>query len=566
MNVINYRLRLLAAAACVGLVAGCGGGDIKISPTTVDNSVDNSTSGGGGGTTSPCASYTTSGGQTVTGSFSETTGNCTYTPSFADAGNNIEVDLRIPALPNNGAHIFQGSLFIGVPCDSDACLANNGITEGGDGPTLTVEAGATLAWQTNSNFLIINRGSQLFAVGTETAPITFTSLSDVDGTVGPEDVQQWGGIVINGFGITNECEYNPPVSGGGAPLDERAGLTLAGECHVRAEGAAGLDESFYGGDNDNDSSGRLEYVVVKHTGATVGSGDELNGITFGGVGRNTIVRNLQMYSTFDDGIEMFGGAVNFENYVAVYVRDDSIDIDEGWIGSITNALVIQSESIGNHCIEADGIGGFDGTVDYTDLIARGLNSRSEISNLTCIISPSVTQGDFDPGAGWRLREGMFATIRDSQVITSFAPDGADANYCLRLDNRSAQGALDGDIVLDNNVFACAEPDNGSDIGNGQTASVWAAANGDNFFATVVDQADPTAAADADLVLLDGIPPIYSVADNTILVDGATPDFTATPPGTANGYIGGISLIDIDWIQNWTYGILDGSRAQPLWFE
>ena len=560
MNLLQNRLRLFAAAACVGLVAGCGGGDIDIQPTTIDNSVDNSTSGGGGsGTTNPCAAYTTSGGQTVQGSYDDVSGNCTYAPSFADAGNNIEVDLRIPALPNDGAHIFQGSLFIGVACDTDACLANNGITEGGDGPTLTIEAGATLAWETNSNFMIVNRGSQVFAVGTETAPITFTSVSDVNGTVGPEDVQQWGGIVMNGFGITNACEYT------GASRDA---LTLAGECHVRAEGAAGLDESFYGGDNDDDSSGRLEYVRVKHTGATVGSGDELNGITFGGIGRNTIVRNLQVYSTYDDGIEMFGGAVNFENFVAVYVRDDSIDIDEGWVGSIDKALVIQAESIGNHCIESDGIGGFSGltSTEVEDIIGQGLNSNATINNLTCIVSPSVTQGIFDPGAGWRLREGIFATITDSQVISSFGVDSADANYCLRLDNRSAQAALDGDIVFDNNVFACEEQDNGSDLGNGQTAAQWAAANGDNVFATLAGQTDATATANTELVLLEGTPPIYSVDAATMSVDSATPNFAASGSDTANGYVGALNLGDVDWIQNWTYEILDGSRAQPLWFE
>ena len=132
---------------------------------------------------------------------------------------------------------------------------------------MTVEAGATLAWQSNANFMIINRGSQLFAVGTADAPITFTSLSDVNGTVGAEDVQQWGGMVIDGFGVTNKCAYT-----GTRGVD----LALAGECHVASEGSAGLDENYYGGVNDADSSGRMEYVVVKHTGATVGNGDELN--------------------------------------------------------------------------------------------------------------------------------------------------------------------------------------------------------------------------------------------------------------------------------------------------
>ena len=55
-------------------------------------------------------------------------------------------------------------------------------------------------------------------------------------------------------------------------------------------------------------------------------------------------------SYYDDGLEFFGGAVNINNYLAVYVRDDSIDIDEGYSGTITNALVIQSATDGNSCI------------------------------------------------------------------------------------------------------------------------------------------------------------------------------------------------------------------------
>ena len=75
-------------------------------------------------------------------------------------------------------------------------------------------------------------------------------------------------------------------------------------------------------------------MVVKHTGAQVANGDELNGISLV-AGSNTIVENLQVYSTYDDGIEMFGGSVNFTNFVGVYVRDDSIDIDEGYNGTIS---------------------------------------------------------------------------------------------------------------------------------------------------------------------------------------------------------------------------------------
>lgn len=557
---MNRKLLFATVLAGVGL-AGCDSGDINISPQTVDNSTDNSvTNPGGGGETNPCASYVTSGGQTLQGSYDGT--NCTYSPAFADAGNNLTVDLVIPDLPNDGAHIFEGSLFVGESLESDAELAAAGIAEGGDGPVLTIEPGATLAWRTSANFLIINRGSQMFAVGREDAPITFTSESDVLGTVGPEDVQQWGGMVINGFGVTNKCSYT-----GTRDVD----LALDGECHVDAEGAAGLDESVYGGDNDDDSSGRLEYVVVKHTGATVGNGDELNGISFGGVGRNTVVRNLQVYSTFDDGIEMFGGSVSFENFVGVYVRDDSIDIDEGWNGSITNGLVIQSETDGNHCIESDGIGSFsdlDSAV-VEDFIARGLNSNFTISNLTCVVSPNgADTATHDPGAGWRLREGLFARINDSLLIGSFADaDGTsdNDNYGIRIDNRTQQAALDGDLEFNSVIMAFQEAFRGQTFPDGTTTeeSFFAAEGG--IAATITGATDATAAADPDLQLLerdtDGVP-IFSIPYATMAVDGATP---AGAPQSGD-FIGAVSLGIPDWTAGWTYGIHPDNRAQALWFE
>ena len=535
------------------VVTGCGGGgDINIQPTTVDNSTNNSgntTTETPGTDVNPCASYQNSGGQTIQGTYDGV--DCTYTPTFLDAGNILEVDMTVPALTNGGAHRFQGSLFVGQNYTNDADMAAAGIVKGGDGPVLTIEAGATLAFQTSSDFMIINRGSQIFAVGTKSSPITLTSISDVDGTVGPEDVQQWGGVVINGFGVTNKCAYTG---------DRRAGTLVTTDCHVDAEGAAGLDASNYGGDNDDDGSGRLEYVRVKHPGAQVANGDELNGISFGAVGRNTIVNFLEIYSSYDDGIEMFGGSVNFTNYLAVYVRDDSIDIDEGWNGSITNALVIQQENDGNHCIEADGLGSYSGLTDaeIEAKIAQGLQSSPTISNLTCIISPNET-GTHDPGAGWRLREGITATINDSMIISTFGEDSTANNYCLRINNRSAQAAIDGDLTITSSAFSCVERDRDESTPV-FSPEEWAIASG-NQFATAAGVLNPTTLSDTGLVLLEGTPPIYSVPFPNVLIDDAAATLTAP----ASGFIGGVLQSD-DWLQEWTYGIFEGARAQPLWFE
>lgn len=557
---MQRKLLFTALIAGAGLTA-CDGGDINIQPATnVTGSNNTTVVGGGGGANDVCASYVNGGGQTLQGVYDGD--NCTYSAAFASAGNNVNFDVTLQKLPGGGAHLFHGSLFIGETYHTNADLAAAGIAQGGDGPTLTIEAGATLAWQASTDFLIINRGSQIIAVGNENDPITLTSVSDVNNTVGPEDVQQWGGVVINGFGVTNECAYT-----GTRGVD----LAVTGECSVEAEGSAGLDESQYGGDNDADSSGRMEYLIVKHTGATVGNGNELNGISFGGVGSGTIVNNLEAYSTYDDGIELFGGAVNIDNYVAVYVRDDSLDIDSGWSGTISNVLIIQSATDGNQCIESDGLDDFDNLApaDVEAKIAQGINSRPTINNLTCIMTPNAAAtATHDPGAGFRFREGIFPTINNALVISSFTVNDALAandNFCLRIDNRSQQAAVNGDLQLNSVVYACQEPSRGQAIGAFANEQAFAESVG-NIFATVATGTTKSATAvnDADLQLLEGSPPIYSIDYATSQVDGAASGAGSTP--TSGSFLGALSLSEPDWTANWTYGIHPSNRAQALWFE
>jgi hypothetical protein len=563
--------KLFVVVIAGSLLAACESGDINITPTTVDNSVDNSTGGGGGGGEDDiCASYVRD-GAAVQGS-ADGNGNCVYDNTFVGPKNNLQEDLLIPALPNGGAHIFTASLFVGDTFRTQADLEAAGITQGGDGPTLTIQAGATLAFQTNSDFMIINRGSRIIADGSPDAPITLTSVSDINGTVGPEDVQQWGGVVINGFAVSNKCSYV------GTRGEAGFGLAPGTECSIDAEGSAGDDESQYGGANDADDSGILRYVVVKHTGAQVGNGDELNGISFGGVGSSTIVENLEVYSTFDDGVEMFGGSFDITNLVAVYVRDDSIDIDEGYNGTITNALVVQAAADGNHCIESDGIGSY-GDLDQAtrdDFIARGLNSAPTINNLTCIISANVP-GTHDPGAGWRFREGIHPVVNDSLVISSFGANdqaSGDDNYCLRIDNvETAEAAINGDLQLNSVIFSCQENVKGNEIADRNAVvafadeRAFAEAEG-NQFATVADGAavDASDAANPEVSLLTGAQKVYSLPWDTSIVDTAAPAATTAPTsGTATDILGAISATD-DWTQPWAYGIDPNNRGQALWFE
>ncbi|MAY02358.1 MAG: serine/threonine protein kinase [Gammaproteobacteria bacterium] len=550
-------LNVLAA----GLVA-CGGGDINISPSTTSNTTGGDTSGGGSAS-SVCAAYTLD-GTTYRGTLSGN--NCNYDSTFVDADNPLMVDVIFSDLPSNGVHVFDGSLIVGENYSTDAELSAAGITEGGDGPTVSIGAGATLAFASSDDLMVINRGSQIVANGTAAAPITITSQTDaVFGVVGPEDVQQWGGLVINGFGVTNKCSYS-----GTRGTD----LALTGECHILSEGKVGGGESNYGGNNDADSSGTLRYVVVKHTGAEVAPGNELNGIAMNAVGSGTTVENIQVYSVYDDGIEFFGGSVNVTNYVGLYVNDDSLDIDEGYNGTIQNALIIQSESNGNRCVESDGVGSYDdvsatpGAID--DLIARGLNSAATILNMTCIFSANET-GTHDPGQGLRIREAHIPVIRDSIVTSAYTGDELlgddDFNYCIRIDNEGGPAATAGDLEVTNSIFACQDLVDG-DLGPGDTLAWLDTGAFDNAtYQSAEAGENPSPAAAPTFVILgdDSAAPtaagFYSVLSAGQLIPGET----VPTSSTADTYIGAVISSD-DWTAGWTYGLHAGNRAQALYFE
>lgn len=560
------KLFALSAISSALLLAACGGGgDVNINAQ--NNSTGNGGGGGDPGQTNSCASYSDDNGTTRQGSLDGV--NCVYGTDFVSLTNPIDIGPASPVtfvkLSNSGVHVFRDSLAVGRNYDNDADMAAAGISEGGDGSIIQIEAGATLAFQSSDDYMVINRGSQIFAEGAMNDPITITSVSDaVENSVDPEDVQQWGGLIINGFGVTNKCAYTGSVDGGDLATSD---------CHVAAEGKAGAGQTHYGGDNNEDNSGVLKYFIVKHTGAQVEEDNELNGIAFDAVGSETKVDYLQAYATYDDGIEMFGGAVNISHYVALYVNDDSIDIDEGYQGTIDYALVIQSETDGNRCVESDGVGSYDGRTDVADLISRGLNSRATIKNMTCIISPSQVSGKLDingadgtgtheEGQGLRIREAHYPTISNALVTTAYQADQAPdaANWCLRIDNEGERAALDGDLVIEQSIFACQDLTDGDDLdGTGTTQETFLTDSGNQIYQSLPEGEDPTSASNADLEILNGF---YSLLVGDMIVGGAAATVT---PTEGRAFVGAVTADD-DWTAGWAYGLDPANRGQALWFE
>jgi hypothetical protein len=213
-----------------------------------------------------------------------------------------------------------------------------------DGVTLNIEAGTSIKGTPGTgslaSALIVARGGKINAVGTPTQPIIFTSTSDniqVGQTSGTNLDQNnrglWGGLIILGK----------------APCSLSGDVTETQIEGIPADDAFGL----YGGTEPADNSGVLQYVSIRHGGALIGEGNEINGLTLGGVGNGTIINNVEVVANVDDGVEFFGGTVNASNLLVWAQGDDAIDIDQAYSGTIDNAVVVLGD-FSDHAFEIDG--------------------------------------------------------------------------------------------------------------------------------------------------------------------------------------------------------------------
>jgi hypothetical protein len=553
MNGNRSVLLVLTALA----IAGCEGGGVDIGVETVDNSVDNSTNGGGGGGgNNPCASYTVANSNEVRiGTFDGT--NCVYSGGFVGKTNPLLVNLTIPFI--SGVHIFQDSLFVGEDVETGAAPA------AGEGPTLTIAAGNQLAFSNSADYVLINRGSQIFAEGSPTAPIVFTAFSDaVSDTAGANDVSLWGGIVINGNGITNNCNDA-----------ERA----ADQCHVVSEG----QPSHYGGDDNEENSGVLRYVIVKHTGFEVAPNDELNGITFNAVGSGTTVENIEAYSTYDDGFEFFGGAVNVSKAIVLYARDDSLDFSDGYAGTISEALIIHYRTDGNRCIEGDNIAEARGSAEPLDTQPQ---SNPTIRNLTCITSngdQSAGQGTHGDSEGALARFGARMHIEDSIFFSGygFVESGGSltSNECLEFENATSAVTSVADIsnalaaagasTMEGSLIACEEPVTDT-AANGDNFSEWVlganpSTNGANYSFNTGNAIISTAPNAASVLEPESFYTASSFTDDLggpVTVTPVTPDVDTDTCDDCPKV--GAVLADGDWTTPWAFGLRDGNADEPLW--
>lgn len=270
-----------------------------------------------------------------------------------------------------GACVLEGTYTTSMRLTADRpWLLRGGVAIGDDSAetVLGIEPGTQIYGESASNaFLVIRRGSKLLAEGYADAPIVFQP----DTLPGSRTRGDWGGLAINGRAPINTC--------------------ADGSADCEAEGEGGIGS--YGGDDPQDNSGVLKYVRVEFAGREISPDNELNGITWAGVGAGTTCDFVQSHMGSDDGMEFFGGTVSCRHLVLSGQSDDGFDLDNGYRGKVQYLVIQQAEDEGNNGVESD---------DHASAYTATPTTSPTVSNVTIVGSEDITaQSNF----GLLLRRG-----------------------------------------------------------------------------------------------------------------------------------------------------------------
>lgn len=303
-----------------------------------------------------------------------------------------------------------------------------------DGAVLTIEPGTVIKGDRNTKAaLIVERGGKLYARGTATEPIVFTS-AQAKGSRRPGD---WGGVILCGKAVNNQNEMQ--IEGG--------------------------PRTKHGGGNNADNSGALSYVRIEFAGYPFQTDKEINGLTFGSVGNGTQVDHIQVSYSNDDSFEWFGGTVNAKYLISYKGWDDDFDTDNGFSGRVQFGLAVRDPKIADQSqsngFESDNCADGAAVSPYTTAI---------FSNITFVgpkLDPSfvntdayITGGTMNPNNGSALGKFQAAMqIRRNSRLSCHNSIAIGFPIGLILDNEkgNTQGAAtSGMLKLQNIWFAGME--------------------------------------------------------------------------------------------------------------
>ena len=493
------KSHLLVAAATVAL-AGCSQGGSIVSPGATSAGPPPTSPPPPAGPPPPgagtCPAGTTNGG--AVGSFTS-----------CNISGEITANLTLPNLAGI-AYRISGRVDIGRDRGAD------GTAAAGAAATLTIEPGVRLFGDVAGDILIVNRGSQINASGTAANPIIFTSREDIEGTATATATRQWGGIILLGRAPIRGC--STAVAQGTV------------ECQNAIEGvtAATGRQALYGGATAGDSSGTLRYVRISYSSdflTSAAAGDDLNGLTLGGVGSGTTLEFIQVHNSGDDGIEWFGGTVNARNLVITGALDDSLDYDEGWTGNVQFAVVRQALTAS---------GGPDRVIEGSNRtvasLAGTLNTNPVFSNFTFV---GIRQNDAGGNLQGITLNNTGGTPGGSGRFVNGVMTGS--NVCAVTDTANSSPAPTFDSVL----FDCPTA-----LGTAAAARVAAGAN------------NSTGVANSLTNLIAGPAELARAAVNPTTLNAFF------QPAAYIGAFAPTESVGSNWARSWTIGLFQAPAACP----
>ncbi len=353
--------------------------------------------------------------------------------------------------------------------------------------------------------LFITTGAQLIANGTATTPIVFTSNQ----APGARGLGDWGGVVLLGLATNN----SPAGTG---TLTNPVGTNYV-------EGLPVSADTQYGGSNDNDNSGSLQYVRIEFGGYVYQPNKEINGLTFCATGRGTTIDYVQCSFTNDDSFEWFGGTVNCKHLIAYRGLDDDWDTDNGFSGNVQFCLGVRDPNISdNPSISTSE--GFESDNDpsgstSTPLTAGIFSNVTDIGPLRGVLSATYATG-FRRGA--RIRRNSNLKIYNT-ILMDHATRG------LYVDGNACEGnANSGALRVKNNIFA------GYGVRCMETGTFGVIAPSANGWVSNAAQGNDTLNSSANILVnpYQYLTPDYRPVGSGIAASGAS--FTDTPIAANTG--------------------------------
>lgn len=178
---------------------------------------------------------------------------------------------------------------------------------------LTIEPGTVIKGDYETNgALVITKGAQIIANGTETDPIVFTSNRP------QRKPGDWGGVVILGD----------------APINKFGGTSSI---------AFELDPSqtIYGGTNPMANSGIMRFLRIEFAGKKIKGYKDYNALSLAGVGNKTVIENVMCSFPQGNAVEVMGGDMSVKNMVSLRSTGDDFKFTQGAQVRMDNSLAVR---------------------------------------------------------------------------------------------------------------------------------------------------------------------------------------------------------------------------------